>query len=257
MSSVDDDDLAIWLGKIFWLLCRKSNASIDPKTCALSTPDKVIPDDTIRGTTFLGFVERTFAVRKGMYSCYGSDPPIPEFFYGPPYSLYRFKIDTRDSALEMFDFKDNPVVLGVAMRTGNFGVICVYDGGLHRDFRSQWLHFLTGKSLHPQQFNEVVGRVFYDQTVLDPEANEITYYWNRPLKAIVAVTQTPRRYNPYLKKNYDASRCAQFVARFVNAEPSALLSKDGKHVLSGLTDKTGKFRRYPIKRRVRSDNSRL
>jgi hypothetical protein len=55
--------------------------------------------------------------------CYSSDPPVPELFYGAPYSLYRFRIDTRDDRFEAFDFTDSPMVLGVSFRTHTLGVI--------------------------------------------------------------------------------------------------------------------------------------
>jgi len=131
-------------------------------------------------------------------------PPIPEFFYGAPYSLYRFKTDAPGyPRTEQFDFKDNLVILGATIRTGNFGAVCLFDGGLHRRFRSHWLDLLSDKTLHPHQFNEVVGRIFYDLTVVDEEANKVSYYWNRRANTVVAMTWTPRRYDPYRQENYD------------------------------------------------------
>ena len=56
----------------------------------------------------------------------------------------------------------------------------------HRRFRGGRFAYLNGHRLHPAQFGELVARIFYDQTVLDPEACRVTYYSNRPLKAIVA-----------------------------------------------------------------------
>ena len=90
-----------------------------------------------------------------MVACYAGDPPFPEFFYGAPYSLYRYRIDTRDARFEAFDFTDSPVALGVAFRSGNFGAICIFDGGIHRRFRSPHYDFLAGEALHPMQFGEV------------------------------------------------------------------------------------------------------
>jgi hypothetical protein len=246
LRNLDDDDVVIWLGKMFWLLCRKSNASVNPKSLSLAKPEEVVSNDVIRGTTYLGMMERAFAMKKGMYACYRSDPPIPEYFYGEPYSLYRFRIDTRDARTEAFDFKDNVAVLGASLRTGTFGMVCVFDGGMHRRFRSHWLDFLTDKALHPPQFNEVIGRIFYDQTVLNQEANQVTYFWNRQLRSVVAMTFTPRSYNPYLQKNHDVKESAHFIARYVGADPSALLSRDGRHLLTSLQNRNGRFYPYPI-----------
>lgn len=248
LQAADDDDIAIWLGKIFWLLCRKSHASTDPKSLSFPQPEQIVPGDIIRGTTYLGMMQRAFAMKKCMYACYRGDPPLPEYSYGPPYSLYRFRIDTRDAKTETFDFKDNVAILGAALRTGTFGVICVFDGGLHHRFRSHWLHFLADKALHPHQFNEVVGRIFYDQTVLDPDATEVTYFWNRPLNAVIAMTHTSRNYNPYLQANHNISESARFIAHYVGGDPSTLLSKNKKSVLTSLQNRNGRFRVYPAAR---------
>jgi hypothetical protein len=105
-----------------------------------------------------------------MVCCYSSDPPVPEFFYEAPYSLYRFRIDTRDDRFEAFDFTDSPTVLGLSFRSHTLGAICLFDGGLHRHFRRPWYDFLAAEALHPIQFAEVTARMMYDGTVLDDDA---------------------------------------------------------------------------------------
>jgi hypothetical protein len=45
------------------------------------------------------------------------------------------------------DFTDNSVALRVAFRSGNFGAICIFDGGIHRRFRSPHYDFLAGDAL--------------------------------------------------------------------------------------------------------------
>jgi hypothetical protein len=72
------------------------------------------------------------------------------------------------------DFTDNPVALGVAFRRGNFGAICIFDGGIHRRFPHY--DFLAGEALHPMQFGEVTASTLYDQTVLHESAGKLTYY---------------------------------------------------------------------------------
>ena len=90
-ATLDDDELAVWLGKIFWLLVRKSHSAMDYRTRDLPQPERILPDELLPGTLFLGMLERTYAMRRGMACCHDGDLAIPEFFYGPPYSLYRFK----------------------------------------------------------------------------------------------------------------------------------------------------------------------
>jgi hypothetical protein len=160
---------------------------MDFRTRAQSQPDSVLPNLLIPGTFYLGILQRSFAMKKRMFSCYQDDPPIPSL-YSEPHSLYRFRIDTRDERFEQFDFVDNVFLLGTAFRSGNIGLICLFDGGLHKRFRAHRFESRSSEVLHPMQFNEVVGRMYSDQTVLEPNATEVTYFWNPPLKAVIAVT---------------------------------------------------------------------
>lgn len=80
---LSDDDLAIWLGKIFWLLIRKSHSVVDFRTRDLPQPDRVVPHEVVSGTLYLGMIQRAFATSKSMVSCYAGDlqspPPCIEF----------------------------------------------------------------------------------------------------------------------------------------------------------------------------------
>lgn len=244
LSKISDLDLAVWLGKIFWLLCRKSHSFPDHRLRDEPVQDRIIPDDIMPGISYLGMFQRTFAMRKHMYSCYNDDPPRLEF-YGPPYSIYRFRIDTTDHRFEAFDFADNLLALGVGLRTDNIGLICLFDGGLHRRFRAGHFSFLENQILHPHQFNEVMGRFFYDQTVLDEAANEVTYFWNPILKAVIAAGHTSRFYDPYLAANHDPARYAEIVGRQMFIDPKTMYSDDGA-TFTTLRDEVGNFRTASI-----------
>ena len=115
VKELDPELLAIWLGKILWLLCRKGHASQDYRTRDDLVSNSIVPQVLMPGLTYLGMIERAYAMRKNMYSCYLTDPPLPEFFYGRPYSLYVVEIDTRDARFSAFDFSDNLITLGVAL----------------------------------------------------------------------------------------------------------------------------------------------
>ncbi len=238
-----DEELAIWLGKIFWLLIRKSHSVVDYRTRDLPQSDRIVPVEMLPGTLFLGMIERAFATRKGFVSCYSTDPPIPEFFYDEPFSLYRFRIDTRDDRFERFDFMDNPMTLSMGFRNDNLGIVCLFDGGLHRRFRGPWYDFLCGQALHPVQFSEVAARMIYDQTVLHEDAQQVTYYWNPGLKAVVAQSHTPRGFNPYMAEHHDPARLASLIARVTSHDPAQILRPNGG-VVSCLHDSEGKFLRF-------------
>src|SRR5260221_4584012 len=154
-AHIDADDLAVWLGKIFWLLIRKSQSVVDFRTRDLPEPSRIIPDDVMPGTLYLGMIQRAFATNKGMVSCYAGDPPFPEFFYDEPYSFYRFRIDTADRRFEAFDFFASPTTLGVGFRTGTLGLICLFDGGFHRRSRRHIRDFLAVQGVDAPQFAEV------------------------------------------------------------------------------------------------------
>jgi hypothetical protein len=243
--ALSDDEIAIWLGKIFWLLIRKSHSVVDFRTRDLPVPDRIVPNDVFPGTLFLGMIERAYATGKGMVCCYATDPPFPEFFYSEPYSLYRYRIDTRDDRFEAFDFMDSPVTLGVAFRSGNFGVVCIYDGGIHRRFRRPHYDFLVGEALHPIQFAEVTGRILYDQTVLHEDATKVTYYWNKSLNSVIAKCHTPRSFDPYLEENHDPVRLAAFIGRHTFSDPAKILQPNGRTV-SCLHGSDGRFKRFAV-----------
>ncbi len=241
-AELPDEVIALWLGKIFWLLCQKSHSVQDYKTRTAPTPKQILAEELMPGIAYLGVFERAFANKKSMLSCYLTDPPFPEF-YDPPYSLYRFKIADIEQ-YEKFDYLDNPIVLGAAMRTGNVGVVCLFDGGLHRRFRSHRFANLFTQTLHPMQFSEVAARILFDYTVLHEQAAQVTYYWNPDRRAVIAKTLTPRFYDPYLQANFDPKLLAQFIGRFTQSDPETLLMEDG--VFTALWDENGDFLPYAV-----------
>jgi hypothetical protein len=245
LSALGRDDVAAWLGKILWLLARKSHSVEDHRTRHRAKPERILPSELMVGLLYLGIFMRCFARGKRMYSCYSDDLPIPALFYGAPYSLYFHEIDTRDDRFEPFDFIDNSLVAGVAIRSGNVGMICLFDGGLHKRFRSGRFAYLDGHRLHPAQFTELVARIFYDQTVLDPEACRVTYYSNRPLKAIVAQTSGRRSYDPYIQELHDPSRLARMLAFYTSQEPDSLLFEGGR-TFTSLQRPDGAFMRFAV-----------
>lgn len=244
VAILDDAELAVWLGKIFWLLVRKSHSVMDFRTRDLPHPERILPDELLPGTLFLGMLERSYAMCKGMASYYDTDPPIPQFFW-PPYSLYRFQIDTRDSRFKSFDFTDSPMVLGAALRNHNLGIVCLFDGGVHRRFRGWWYDFLHGQTLHPIQFAEVTARMMYEQTLLHEDAKRVTYYWNKALNGVIAKIHTPRSFNPYLAEHHNPTRLAKYIAQHTFNDPAQILGPEGA-VFTCLHDLGGNFLQFAV-----------
>lgn len=244
VQDLDPELLAIWLGKILWLLCRKGHTYQDHRTRDDLAPDTIVPGAIMPGVAYLGMIQRAYAMRKDMYSCYLTDPPFPEFF-GPPYTLYVVEIDTRDGRFEPFDFADNLMTLGASLRTGNLGLICAFDGGVHRQFRLHRFQHLICEKLHPIQFGELAARIYYDHTVLHDDALRVQYYWNKPLNAVVAQTQTPRSVDPFLAEHHDPERLATFIGRGTYADPKTILHESGG-IFTCLEDHEGNFLRSAV-----------
>jgi hypothetical protein len=91
----DSTDIAIWLGKILWLLVRKGHSVEDHNTRNLEKLERIVPEDLLPGLAFLGVLMQCRATDSDMYACFLTDPPIPEFFYSIPYSLYRRGAENR------------------------------------------------------------------------------------------------------------------------------------------------------------------
>lgn len=168
--------------------------------------------------------------------------------YRKPFSLYRYRIDPRSRSA--FDYFDAFAVNGIALRSGNLGLVCLFDGGLHEIYRSVRFSSLRHEVLHPLQFNELAGRIFYDQTVLDPNARINTFCWNELLSSVVAQVHLPRGRDPYLQRNDAPSRFAVMIGRLTFCDPNDVIWRDENGEIVGynsvLFDSEGCFYRYPV-----------
>tara|TARA_R110002124_G_scaffold44422_1_gene135452 strand:+ start:9995 stop:11119 length:1125 start_codon:yes stop_codon:yes gene_type:complete len=243
VSVIGDDILATWLGKIMWLLVSKSRSAIDYRTRDEAQPDSILSADQVPGTLYLGMMQRAFATKKSMATCFLYEPRDPARL-GRPFSLYRFKIDTEDERFETFDFSDSPSTLSLMFRSGNLGVVCIFDGGLHQRFQSGSYEYFADQLLHPQQFAELAARITYDQTVLDERACEVTYFWDEQLNSVIAMTRTPRFYYPYLQEHHDEERLVDIISRLTLVDPSQILRPEG--VITTLLGSDGKFAKFPV-----------
>ncbi|MDU0341845.1 hypothetical protein [Bosea rubneri] len=232
LARVDDAVLAFWLGKIHWLLARKSHSAHDHRQRDDPSPGRILPTEVLEGQRLCGMTLRCFATGKGMVACHRDDPPVPQFFYEAPYTLYRFRIDERDQRIGAFDLIDNAMLAGIALRSGSVGLICLFDGGIHGRFLTQRYAYLDGNALHPRQFSELVGQIFYDQTVCDPSAAWVDYFWNTPLRAVVARLGSPRHWDPYLAKHDDPQRRAHMLGFYTQQDPASVMTDDGRFFTS-------------------------
>ena len=211
-----------------------------------NTPEKdtVLPKELHPGFSFLAIFLNAYALRKGFYSCYLDDPPLTEM-YGSPFSLYRFRIDTRHTQ-GTYDYIDNAVSLSAAIRFDDVGFICLFDGGLHKRWLGHRHSFIGSNPLHPVQFRELAALMYYDQSVLEPAACKVQYYWNRLLKGVIAQTHVQRFSNPYMAEHHDPERLLACISHYTGLEPNVLRIDANGEVRSTLVNQDGSFFKYPV-----------
>ena len=136
---------ALWLGKISWLLCRKSHSVDDFRTRNEPKAQRVLPEELLAGTLYLGMFERAFRneQRYGVVLC-GRSTLFPALS-----GLHSRSIVSAST----------PATIGLARSTSSIirprsalhfaatilDLICLFDGGLHRRFRSHFLPVPRGR----------------------------------------------------------------------------------------------------------------
>jgi hypothetical protein len=88
-----------------------------------------------------------------------------------PYSLFLFKVDNNP---EEFGYRDEINTLTFSLRIKDFGlIICLQDNGANRRYHKEILEKIESEVLHPIQFEEFCGRVFYSAYLFNrlPEYN--------------------------------------------------------------------------------------
>lgn len=88
-----------------------------------------------------------------------------------PFSLFLFKVN---NAADEFVYRDEINTLTFSIRLRDFGlIICLQDNGANGRYHQELLDKITQEPLHPIQFEEFCGRVFYSAYLFNrmPEYN--------------------------------------------------------------------------------------
>jgi hypothetical protein len=88
-----------------------------------------------------------------------------------PYSIFLFKVDNNP---EEFGYRDEVNTLTFSLRINDFGlIICLQDNGANRFYNKEVFQKIEHQTLHPIQFEEFSGRVFYSAYLFNrlPEYN--------------------------------------------------------------------------------------
>ncbi|MCC8424664.1 hypothetical protein [Mucilaginibacter sp. UR6-11] len=97
---------------------------------------------------------------------------LPVFFEEfKPFSLFLFKVDNDEKE---FGYRDEINTLTLALRIKDFGlIICFQDNGANRQYHRETIDKINNQPLHPIQFEEFSGRIFYSAYLFNrlPEYN--------------------------------------------------------------------------------------
>ncbi|MBW4888116.1 hypothetical protein KXQ82_00250 [Mucilaginibacter sp. HMF5004] len=88
-----------------------------------------------------------------------------------PYSMFLFKVTNPENE---FAYRDEINTLTFSIRVKDFGlIICLQDNGANRNYHKNILSKIEDKILHPIQYEEFCGRIFYSAYLFNrlPEYN--------------------------------------------------------------------------------------
>jgi len=156
-----------------------------------------------------------------------------------PYSLFLFKVD--NNPVE-FGYRDEINTLTFSLRINDFGlIICLQDNGANRIYHREVLEKIERKTLHPIQFEEFCGRVFYSAYLF----NRLPEYNILPVGEDIYIEAMPLRglsgkplFDEWNNKTY-----GQVLENFWKNWGFLLLEiiKDPENPMSFLFDADGKF----------------
>ncbi|WP_214072903.1 hypothetical protein [Mucilaginibacter sp. dw_454] len=115
---------------------------------------------------------------------------LPVFLEGfTPYSIFLFKVENNEAE---FGYRDEINTLTFSLRIKDFGlIICFQDNGANKQYHKETLDKIGGNTLHPIQFEEFSGRVFYSAYLFNrlPEytllpVNDELYIEAEPLRGM-------------------------------------------------------------------------
>jgi len=166
-----------------------------------------------------------------------NQPVILEDF--KPFSLFLFRVDNNEKE---FGYRDEINTLTFALRIRDFGlIICLQDNGANKQYHKEVFEQIKDKTLHPIQFEEFSGRVFYSAYLF----NRLPEYNVLPVGEEVYIEAMPLRgmsnkplFDEWINKTY-----GQVLETFWKNWGFLLLEiiKDPEHPMSFLFDLDGQF----------------
>jgi len=156
-----------------------------------------------------------------------------------PFSLFLFKVNNPE---DIFGYRDEINTLTFSLRIKDFGlIICMQDNGANQYYHREAVEKINNQTLHPIQFEEFNGRVFYSAYLF----NRLPEYNILPVDDQVFIEAMPLRgmsskplFDDWLNKIY-----GQVLENFWKNWGFLLLEiiKDPENPMSFLFDADGDF----------------
>jgi hypothetical protein len=156
-----------------------------------------------------------------------------------PWSIFIFKTQTHAKTELNFDFKDNPLLLAVAIRMNDIGIVAVLqDNGAVAMIQEKTIGIDKAHKLelHPVQFSEVAAKIFYLRSLLDRTPKYMTVESAEKLDVValpIGGLSGKPIFGPW--KNEDLARFLSWSCHL----PYEQLYFPGKGILTYLQDETG------------------
>jgi len=156
-----------------------------------------------------------------------------------PYSIFLFKMANRENE---FSYRDEINTLTFSLRVKDFGlIICLQDNGANRVYHREILEKIAERTLHPIQFEEFCGRVFYSAYLF----NRLPEYNVMPVGDDIYIEAMPLRgmSNKPLFDEWTEKTYGQVLENFWKPWGFLLFEiiKDPENPMSFLLDSDGNF----------------
>lgn len=167
-------------------------------------------------------------------------------FHKPyPWSIFIFKVQEYKENKLNFDFKDNLFFLTIAIRLGDIGIIgCLQDNNAQEMMFKDYFRKIRRITLHPFQFDEIIAKVFYKESLRNRTPKYI-YMLGKDQLEVVSMPLGELSSKP-IYDDWNQAEYAKFVSVFCGLDHSLVYQPPDK-VWSILYNEKGKLRKLDIK----------
>jgi len=166
-------------------------------------------------------------------------------FHKPyPWSIFIFKLQKYNIEKLNFDYRDHPS-MAVAIRIGEVGIIaCLQDNNTQKQYFGDIFERIKKISLHPIQFNELIAKVFYRESLRNRTPKYIMYEGKKYLEVnslpLVGLSSKPI-YDDWINAEY-----AKFLSFHCHIDYDKAYEKSSDKVWTILYNENSNLRELDI-----------